>query len=203
MSTSDELEPPRSRRSRTGLIVAIVVVALVLVGGGTATLMLLNRPAPQAQGQAPQPKPVAGGRYTTLARCARLTASPFAFDPHGESLTQNDATTESCQGALGAKRVYVTMTDYLGPKGEGRAVAASLPISSADQNLQRIDKTGFENAPFIGVEGDGDDSLCTAMYRRSNEFVRIDFPDLPDGIDTPGCISTVLPYVRQLYALVG
>jgi hypothetical protein len=200
MSTSDELEPPGSRRSRTGLIVAIVVVALVLVGGGTAVLMLLNRPAPQAQVQAPQPKPVAGGRYTTLAKCARLTAPPFTFDPGDAPASWAGRTVSACVGTFGAHRVSVTMTLYSGPNAEAKAVVGSMP-TPIEQSFQRLNGTGFENAPYIGYNGDYG-SLCTATYRRSNLDVRIDFPDLPDQ-DTASCTNTIMPYVKQLYALVG
>lgn len=190
--------PPVSRGSRTGLIVSIVVVALVLIGGGTTVLMLVNRPAPRAQ--VPVSKPV-GGRYQSLVTCAKLTTPPFTFDPRDESYTTNGGSDKMCTGTFGAQRVDVWLTFFSGPKGEVEAVQTSLPLAT-EQDFQRLDGTGFENAPFAGYNGDAG-PMCTATYRRSNEFVRIDFPDLPGGTDTPSCTSAIMPYVKQFYALIG
>ena len=47
-----------------------------------------------------------------------------------------------------------------------------------------MDGTGFENAPFIAYEGSyGPDGAVE--YRRSNEDVQIDFPNLPGGPAAP------------------
>lgn len=191
-----------SRRSRTGLIVSIVVVAVVLVGGGTAALMLRGHPAPQAHdAPAVTSAPAANGRYQMLIKCAKLTSPPFTFDPEDEPATSNHRTAKVCMGTFGAQRVDVAMTLYSGPNAEASAVQGSLPWST-DNGFQRLDGTGFENAPFTGYNGDYG-PLCTAIYRRSNIDVRIDFPTLSNVSDRASCTSAIMPYVKQLYALIG
>lgn len=194
-------QPPVSRRSRTGLIVSIVVVALLLVGGGVTALMLLNRPAPQARVPAPKRAPVADGRYQTLTRCARLTSPPFTFDPKDATGTWEGRTVNVCMGTVGVRRVTVAMTLYSGPNAEAKAVLGSVP-SPSEGDFQRQNGTGFENSPFVGYNGDYG-PLCTATYRRSNIDVRIDFPTMSGVADTPGCVNAIMPYVKQLYALIG
>jgi hypothetical protein len=191
-------EPSVSRRSRTGLIVGIVVVALVLIGGGTTALMLINRPAPQAQ----VPKRGPDGHYQTLMTCASLTAPPFTFEPNNDSFTHDGATDRVCSGTFGAHRVSVAMIVFSGPTGEAKAVAASVPYQSTYQYMQRLNGTGFENAPLVGFIGD-EGPMCEAAYRRSNLKVEIDFPNLPGGTDTASCTSAIMPYVRKLYAEIG
>ncbi|HEY4460351.1 MAG TPA: hypothetical protein VGN81_38935 [Pseudonocardiaceae bacterium] len=190
-------EPPVSRRSRTGLIVSIVVLAVVLVGGGTAVLMLLNHPAPQAQ----VPAPPHSGPYQSLIKCAKLTSPPFTFDPEDEPTTAEGRTAKVCMGTFGAQRVQVAMTLYSGSNAEDNAVRGSLPWT-IDKDFQRLNGTGFENAPFTGYNDDYG-PICTAIYRRSNVDVRIDFPTLSNVSDRASCTSAIMPYVKQLYALIG
>ncbi len=195
--------PPHRRR--TQFIVLLVVGALVVLGGVTALVLLSggggSGPAKAAAAPTVRLSPSAG-RYQTLINCGKLTASPFTFDPANDAVSQHNQTTKVCMGTAGEQRITVGLNVFSGPDGVSDAVKSSSWATVTNHGIERVDGTGFENAPFIGDVGDyGPD--CVVVYRRSNELVQINFPDLPAGIDTSSCVRLTMPWTKQLYALIG
>lgn len=150
---------------------------------------------------------VSNGLYQKPVSCGKLTAAPFRFEPQSSPFSDNGDTTSVCEGTVGnggagAQRIIVAMSVFSGSDAVAHAVASSAQGAVLDGDLDRVDGTGFENAPFVGYVGDyGPD--CKVEYRRRNEFVQIDFPDLPDGTDVASCTHLVMAYAKQLYTLIG
>lgn len=188
------------------MLVLLVLGVLVVLGGGTAALILLTRgggsgPVKAVAAPTVQSSPSAG-RYRTLISCGKLTAPPFTFDPANEAVSQHNHTTKVCTGNAGTQRVWVALNIFTGADGVSDAVKSSTWVAATTQGIERIDGTGFENAPFIGDVSDyGPD--CEVVYRRSNELVQINFPDVPAGIDNASCVRLTTTWTKQLYGLIG
>lgn len=183
-------------RIRPKLIV-ILVVFVLLVGGGVTALILLTRPDEAA----------AAGRYHQInpvpTSCHALTNPTFSFTIIGAFPPRDGTTAEQCVGeghdSDGGPVASVTWEVFPDPGG----------VRAAQNRAARSDGTplsgtGFENDPYVGYAADtGQGDNCTVEFRRSNEWVEIDFSYLPKVTDLASCRKLVIPYAKPLYTSVG
>jgi hypothetical protein len=186
---------------RPKLIVLLVVLVLV-IGGGITALILLTRPS---EADAP-------GRYHSLVEnpksCSSLSDSTFGFTTIATYPRQDGTTAQQCFGMAPTPDnipvVDVFREDFPDPGS----------VNTAQSREQRSDGTplsgtGFENDPYVGYTSrlDPYDSEkiddCTVEYRRSNEWIKLDFSYLPGVSDLASCRKLVVPYAQPFYASIG
>ncbi|HJP80557.1 MAG TPA: hypothetical protein VJ914_40170 [Pseudonocardiaceae bacterium] len=182
-------------------MIVLVAVLVLVVGGGVTALILLTRPS-EAAGP---------GRYHPLVKnpssCSALSDATFGFNI--VTYPPKDGTiAQECFGmartADNTPVVDVFREIFPDPGG----------VSAAENREARGDGTplsgtGFENDPFVGylsyVDPSDDEKIdhCTVEYRRSNEWVKLDFSLLPNVSDLASCQKLVVPYARPFYTLIG
>ena len=183
-------------------VIVVLVVLVLAIGGGVTALILLTRPT---EASAP-------GRYHRLVEnpksCGSLSDPTFGFTTLAAYRPQDGTIAQQCFGMAptpdNTPVVDVFKETFSDPGG----------VSAAQNREQRGDGTplsgtGFENDPYVGYASHLDpyDSEkvddCTVEYRRSNEWVKLDFTYLPGVSDLASCRKLVMPYARPFYSSIG
>lgn len=185
---------------RPKLIVLVVVLVLV-IGGGVTALVLLTRPD-EAAGP---------GRYHPIARtptsCFSLSDATFKFTLVGSFPVRDGTTALEC-GAIGRDGENGPVADVIKEVFPDPGGVRTAEDREARDDGTPLSGTGFENDPYVGYtthqDANGDDSDdCTVEYRRSNEWVELDFSLLPGVSDQASCRKLVMPYARPFYTSIG